>query len=55
MSIIFKNKLDKACFQHDMLMEILKTLKEEHSQIKSLKTKPFKFQAIQNTIDIKED
>ena len=27
---IYKNKLDKTCFQHDWLMGILKIYKEEH-------------------------
>ena len=29
-SYIYKNELDKACFQHDMAMGILKIQQEEH-------------------------
>ena len=33
-SYIYKNELDKACFQHDMAMEILKIYQKELQQIK---------------------
>ena len=32
---IYRNELDKACFQHDMAYGDFKDLQEEHNQIKS--------------------
>ena len=36
---IYKNKLDKACFQHDMAYGDFKNLKKGTNQIKAPKTK----------------
>ena len=33
LSHIYKNDLDKACFQHDMANNKFKDLEKEHSQI----------------------
>ena len=39
---IFKNELDKACFQHDMAYEKSKDLIKRIQSDKVLKDKPFK-------------
>ena len=52
---IYKNELDKACFQHDLAYGYFKVLKRRTQSDKVLKTKPLKLQAIQNMMDIKED
>ena len=52
---IYKNELDKACFQHDLAYGYFKDLKRRTQSDKVLKTKPLKLQAIQNMMDIKED
>ena len=51
---IYRNELDKACFQHDMAYGDFKDLKRRTQSNKVLK-KPLKLQAIQNMMDIKED
>ena len=52
---IYKNELDKACFQHDMAYEKTKVLaKWTQSNIQD-KIKHLKFQVIQNMMVIKED
>ena len=40
-SVIFKNKLDKACFQHDIAYEDFKDLKRKKQSDKVLKDKSF--------------
>ena len=52
---IYKNNLDKACFQHDMAYGKFKDLNERRQSDKVLKIKPLKLQVIQNMMDIKED
>ena len=51
---IYRNELDKVCFQHDMAYGDFKDLKRRTQSNKVLK-KPLKLQAIQNMMDIKED
>ena len=52
---IYRNELDKACFQHDMAYGDFKDLKRRTQSDKFLKEKLLKLQAIQNMMDIKED
>ena len=54
-SYIYKNELDKACFQHDMAYGDLKDLTKRTAADKVLRDKKFKLQMIKNMIDIKED
>ena len=49
---IYKNELDKACFQHDMAY---KDLEKRTQSDKFLKDKALKLQTNQNMMDIKED
>ena len=49
---IYRNELDKACFQHDMAYGDFKDSKIRTHSDTDLKDK---FQAIQNMMDIKED
>ena len=52
---IYKDELDKACFQHDMPYGNFKDLKRRTQSDKVLKDKALQLQAIQNMMDIKED
>ena len=40
-SVIFKNKLDESCFQHDMAYEDFKDLKRRSQSVKFAKDKAF--------------
>ena len=51
---IYKNELDKACFQHDMAYGKSKDLAKTKSD-KCLRDKAFKLRVIQNMMVIKED
>ena len=53
---IYKNDLDKACFQHDMAYGRFKYLNKRTQSDKVLRLiKPLRLQVIQNMMDIKED
>ena len=52
---IYKNELDKVCFQYDMAYGKYRDLEKRTHQIKSQKTKLMKLQTIQNMMDIKEN
>ena len=52
---IYKNELDKACFQHDMAYGKVKDLAKRTESDKVLRDKAFKLQVNQNTMVIKED
>ena len=52
---IYKNELDKACFQHDMAYGKSKDLAKRTQSDKVLEIKHLKLQMIQNMIVIKED
>ena len=52
---IYKNELDKACFQHDMAYGKSKDLAKRNQSDKVLRDKHLKFRAIQNMTVIKED
>ena len=52
---IYKDELNKACFQHDMPYGNFKDLKRRTQSDKVLKDKALQLQAIQNMMDIKED
>ena len=52
---IYKNKLDKVCFEHDMAYGKYKDLEKRTQSDKVLNTKLLKLQTIQNMMDIKED
>ena len=52
---IYRNELDKACFQDDMAYGDFKDLKKRTQSDKVLKDKLLQLQAIQNMMDIKED
>ena len=49
---IYKNELDKACFQHDMAYGDFKDLTKRTAAV--LRDKAFKLQVIKNMTDIKE-
>ena len=51
---IYKNELDKACFQHDMAYGKAKDLVRRTQSDKVLRDKAFKMQVIQNTMAIRE-
>ena len=51
---IYKNELDKACFQHDMAFGKSKNL-AKRTQIKVWEIKHLKLRVIQNMMVIKED
>ena len=53
-NFIYKNELDKACFQHDMAYGKSKDLAKTQSD-KFLRGKAFKLPVIQNMMVIKED
>ena len=52
---IYKNKLDKACFHHDMAYGKSKYLAKEHNQVKFWEIKHLKLRVIQNMMVIKKD
>ena len=52
---IFKNELDKACFQHDMAYGKSKDLAKRTHSDKVLRNKAFEIAMIQNMRVIKED
>ena len=52
-NFIYKNELDKACFQHDMAYGKSKNLAKRTQSDKEIKH--LKLQAIQNMMDTKED
>ena len=52
---IYRNELDKACFQHDMTYGKSKDLTKRTQSDKVLRDKAFKIQMIQNMMVIKED
>ena len=54
-NFIYKNELDKACFQHDMAYDKTKHLVKRTQSDKVLKNKAFKLRVIQNMMVIKED
>ena len=54
-SYIYKNELDKACFQHDMAYGDFKDLTKRTAADKLLRDKAFKIGVIKNMMDIKED
>ena len=54
-SYIYKNELDKACFQHDMAYGNFKDLAKRTLADKVLRVKAFKLRVIKNMMDIKED
>ena len=52
---IYKNELDKACFQHDMTYVKSKDLAKRTQSDKFLRDKEFKLRVIQNMMIIRED
>ena len=52
---IYRNELDKFCFQHDMTYGKLKDLAKRTKSDKVLRNKVFEMQVIQNMMDINED
>ena len=52
---IYKNDLDKACFQHDMAYGKSKELAKRTQSDKVLRDKVLEITKIQNMMDIKED
>ena len=52
---IYKNDLDKACFQHDMAYGKYKDLTKRTKSDNFLRVKVFKIPSIPNIMDIKED
>ena len=52
---IYKNKLDKACFQHDMAYGAFKNLAKRTIADKVWRDKALKLRVIKNMTDIKED
>ena len=52
---IYKNELDKACFQHDMAYGDFKDLKRRTASDKILRDKASNIAKILNKVDIKED
>ena len=54
-NFIYKNELDKACFQHDMAYGKSKDLTKRTQSDKFLKDKHLKLQVIQNMMVMKED
>ena len=53
--LIYKNELDKACFQHDMAYGKSKGLTKRTQPDKFWKDKSFKITSIQNMMVIKQD
>ena len=54
-SYIYKNELDKACFQDDMAFGDFKDLTKRTAAGKILRNKHLKLQVNKNMMDIKED
>ena len=54
-SYIYKNDLNKACFQHDVAYGKYKDLTKRTESGKVLRVKLLKLQVIQNIMDMKED
>ena len=54
-SYIYKNELDKACFQHDMAYVDFKDLEKRTIAAKVCEIKHLKLRVIINMMDIKED
>ena len=54
-SYIYKNELDKACFQHNMAYGDFKDLAKRTIVDKVLRDKAFKIATIKNIMDIKKD
>ena len=54
-SYIYKNELDKACFQHDMAYERFKDSAKRTASDKILRDKAFNIAKILNMMDIKEN
>ena len=54
-NFIYRNELDKACFQHDMTYGKSKDLIKRTQSDKVLKIKHLKLRVIQNMMVIKED
>ena len=54
-SYIYKNELDKACFQHDMAYGDFKDLKRRTASDKILRDKAFNIAKILNMMGIKEN
>ena len=54
-SYIYKNELDKACFQDDMAYGDLRVYQRELQQEKYEEIKHLKLQVIKNMMGIKED
>ena len=52
---VYKNELDKSCFQHDMAYGKTKDLVKRTKSDKVLKIKHLKLLVIQNMMVIKED
>ena len=52
---IYKNDLDKACFQHDMAYDESKDIARRTQSAKFWEIKVLKLQIIQNGMGIKED
>ena len=52
---IYKSKLDKACFRHDMAYGYFKDLKRRTASDKVLRDKAFDIAKILNMMDIKEE
>ena len=52
---IYKSKLDKACFQHDMAYGYFKDLKRRTASNKVLRDKAFDIAKLLNMMDIKEE
>ena len=52
---IYRNELDKACFQHDMAYGKSKDLAKRTKSDKVLRVKALKLQVTQNMMVIKED
>ena len=52
---IYKNELDKACFQHDMVYGDFKDLARKTASNKVLRDKAFNIAKILSLMDMKED
>ena len=52
---IYKNDLDKACFQHDMAHGKYKDVTKKTQSDKFLRDKAFEIASNPNTMNIKED
>ena len=52
---IYKNDIDKACFQHDMAHGKYKDRLKEQNQRKFWNIKPLKLLVMQNMMDMKKD